>query len=218
MEYSDTKKLQLRKLQIILILIKSNNFHFPDGEEKVNFETLLEMYYKDLDYKYRVIVKTFYENPNRWGRYFEKTNITPTQSEQSNDKTTTGNQPPHFNGDYTDEELTATFEKLKNGKYIHSESDLDSWIYLCTGREEKAFTEPINWTKRGMLLGMFVQDLFSNTDNTAIWEITAKCFTVKGKKPKTNSIKVSLSKIKQGWKKIPEDYYKMKNEIINDII
>jgi hypothetical protein len=133
-------------------------------------------------------------------------------------KTTTGNQPPHFNGDYTDEELTATFEKLKNGKYIHSESDLDSWIYLCTGREEKAFTEPINWTKSGVLLGMFVQDLFSITDNTAIWEITAKCFTVKGKTPNTNSIKVSLSKIKQNWKNGPKDYDKMKNEIINDII
>lgn len=140
------------------------------------------------------------------------------QSEQSNDKTTTGNQPPHFNGDYTDEELTTTFEKLKNGKYIHSESDLDSWIYLCTGREEKAFTEPINWTKSGVLLGMFVQDLFSITDNTAIWEITAKCFTVKGKTPNTNSIKVSLSKIKQNWKNGPKDYDKMKNEIINDII
>ena len=139
------------------------------------------------------------------------------QSEQSNDKTTTGNQPPHFNGDYTDEELTATFEKLKKGKYIHSESDLDSWIYLCTGREEKAFTEPINWTKSGVLLGMFVQYLFNDTDKKAIWEITAKCFTVKGKTPNTNSIKVSLSKIKQNCKNRPKDYDKMKNEIINDI-
>lgn len=126
-------------------------------------------------------------------------------------------QPPHFNGDYTDEELTVTFEKLKQGSYIHSESDLDSWIYLCTGRAGKTFTAPINWLKSGVLLGMFVQDLFNDTDNTNIWELTAKCFTIQGKKPNTNSIKVSLSKIKQNWKDRPKDYDKMQNEIIKDI-
>jgi len=64
---------------------------------------------------------------------------------------------------------------------------------------------------------MFVQDLFNDTDNTNIWELTAKCFTIQGKKPNTNSIKVSLSKIKQNWKARPKDYDKMQNEIIKDI-
>lgn len=126
-------------------------------------------------------------------------------------------QPPHFNGDYTDEELTATFNKLIQGKYIHSESDLDSFIYLCTGREGKTFTMPVNWQKTVTLLGLFVQDLFSETDNAEIWELTAKCFTAKGKTPNTNSIKVSLSKIKQNWKDRPKEYDKMQNEIIKDL-
>lgn len=126
-------------------------------------------------------------------------------------------QPPHFNGDYTDEELTATFNKLIQGKYIHSESDLESFIYLCTGREGKAFKKPINWLKPATLLGLFIKDLFSDTDQTAIWEQTAKCFTIKGKTPNTSSIKVSLSKIKQDWKDRPKGYDVMQNEIIKDL-
>lgn len=137
--------------------------------------------------------------------------------ETTNKTTDKNQQPPHFNGDFTDDELTTTFEKLKQGKYIHSESDLDSWIYLCTGREGKTLKKPINWMKAATLLGMFVQDLFNLTDKDRIWEITAKCFTVKGKTPNTNSIKVALSKIKQDWKDRPIGYDKMKNEIIKDI-
>lgn len=241
MEDTDAKRVRLRKLKIILVMIQSNNYIFPDGEKRVLYNLLYEKYSSALDEKYAIIAIDFknIERLKEILRLIKFNNYIFTNGEikEEFDELSTAyndyldddykaiineinniqQQKPHFNGDYTDEELTATFEKLKMGKYIHSKSDLDSWIYLCTGREEKAFTEPINWTKSRVLLGMFVQDLFSDTDNTAIWKLTAKCFTVKGKTPNTNSIKASLSKIKQDWKARPKDYDKMQNEIIKDI-
>lgn len=126
------------------------------------------------------------------------------QSEQSNDKTTTGNQPPHFNCDYTDEELTATFEKLKNGKYIHSESDLDSWIYLCTGREGKEFTKPIDWTKSGALFTQFIGFLFESEQN--FWKTAKQCFTINNKQINTRSLTNTCSKIKNEFQALPKEY------------
>ena len=143
------------------------------------------------------------------------TNTLPPEP-QANKPTNEVLKQPHFDGDFNDKELTEAFEKLKQGRYIHSESDLNSFIYVCTGRNE--FTKPINWMETAGLLGMFVNDLFITTNKTNIWELAFKCFTIKNKPPKISTIKTIVSKITQNWREQPKRYPEMKETIINELI
>ena len=166
MEYSDTKKLQLRKLKIYLLQIKYNNFHFPDGGEKVDFETLLEMYYKDLDYKYRVIVKTFNENPNRWGRY-----ITPTQLKTK----------------LTDTLLNTLADELINKGFIAS-TDKDCFVWALGGSEKVDKFKPIEWVVSKLALRELLTPILGTISNQHIREIKM-LFTKKGKPLELNKQK-----------------------------
>ena len=60
--------------------------------------------------------------------------------------------------------------------------------------------------------------LQDHTDKNNIWEITAKCFTINGQEPNTNSIKVNLSKIKGDDTKLPKEYDQMKKDITFDLM
>ena len=51
-----------------------------------------------------------------------------------------------------------------------------------------------------------IYNLFSDTDGTNLWEITAQCFVVKGNAPNKNTMKNTVSKYKNDDKEKPKGY------------
>ena len=184
-----------------------HNKHIEEEQKHAAYSKRLFDYLKEDD---QTFIRGYSEN------YFAYINRYGNNDQPKNQEGLT--EQLHFHGDFTDDEITSTFKKLIQGKYIQKDSDLVSWIYICTGTKGKTPIRPIEWKKKSILLGLFVFDLFSNTDKNNIWEITAKCFTINGQEPNTNSIKVNLSKIKRDDTKLPKEYDQMKKDITFDLM
>jgi len=60
-------KPNIFKLMLVLDKIKRNNYYFIESEKRANFEVYLEMFKDNLPPEYKLIVKEFEMNPNRWG-------------------------------------------------------------------------------------------------------------------------------------------------------
>lgn len=106
----------------------------------------------------------------------------------------------HFNSSYTKEQLEGIFEKLKKGAYLHAESLLNTWLYICGIPDSKEPIEPLKWTKDQDLLANLVNNLFGDSDGQRLWVITENVFTVKGKVPNTGTMKNVISRLKNEWK------------------
>lgn len=103
--------------------------------------------------------------------------------------------PFHFNSSYKKEQLQVVFERLKEFKYLHADSDLETWLYVCAGYGNSGQIKPLNWVKDQDLLAVLVDTLFSDSNSSNLWVISKNVFTVKDKKPNINSMKNIISRI-----------------------
>ncbi len=111
----------------------------------------------------------------------------------------------HFNAPYTTDQLTIIFESLIDGDYLHHDSLLKDWLIVCGADTSNEPTKPLKWQKETGLLGWLVYSMFPN-DKTNYWEITAKCFTVKGKAPNINTMKNAVSRVSGNYKDKPKGF------------
>lgn len=127
-------------------------------------------------------------------------NYIPTNEQPAN------NQQPnysHFTTGLNRVQLTTIFEQLKNKRYLSADSVLNDWLILCGVEPTNRPVNKINWVKDQQVLGKLVEQLF---DDANMWQITEQVFTVKGKIPNTNTIKITLSKIKNKTKDKPKSF------------
>lgn len=103
--------------------------------------------------------------------------------------------PFHFNSSYKKEQLQVVFERLKEFKYLHADSDLETWLYVCAGYGNSGQIKPLNWVKDQDLLAVLVDTLFSDSNSSNLWVISKNVFTVKDKKPNIGSMKNIISRI-----------------------
>lgn len=120
----------------------------------------------------------------------------------------------YFSNVYTEEEVETLFARLIDNNYFHSESDLAIWKCICGCFETSEPIKPINWIKTQEELAYLVSELFGDSDPTRFWAITKKAFTIKGKVPNTDTMKNTISKIKNDWKDKPAKFNKLKNILI----
>lgn len=111
-------------------------------------------------------------------------------------------QQLHYNAPHSKEKLKAIFEGLKKDGFIAADSDLADWLYICGVGEKKTAYKPINWLKNQNLLAWLIYELEYNNE-TINWKPAEDCFTVKGKKPNINSMKLEISQCKK-YKKKPK--------------
>lgn len=111
----------------------------------------------------------------------------------------------HFNAYQTKEELKTIFDRLKDGRYLPADSVLQDWLIVCGADTSNEPTKPLKWQKETGLLGWLVYSMFPN-DKTNYWEITAKCFTVKGKAPNINTMKNAVSRVSGNYKDKPKGF------------
>lgn len=112
----------------------------------------------------------------------------------------------NFHSGDTENNLTTIFEKLKDDNYFDANSDLQTWLYICGDTTKKRIGKKLNWIKQQQLLAYLVDSLFGDTDGQKMWSITEKVFTIKGKKPNTNTMKNTISLIKNKWKGRPKSF------------
>ena len=115
----------------------------------------------------------------------------------------------HFTRSFTETEKRNLFNGLKSRGFIPMDTNFNHFTYVFCGVEmpnnEKPF-EPIIWQRKIGFLAYCIYNLFSDTDAVNIWEITTKCFLWKGKHPNKDTLKNTVCKYKNGWKKKPKGY------------
>lgn len=95
----------------------------------------------------------------------------------------------HYNSTLTDEQLNKMFSTLTNNGYLAADSDLQGWLWICTGKGEKTATEPLKWIGKQNTLAEFANWICGSNSPTD-WETTAACFVLStGSKPNINAMK-----------------------------
>lgn len=135
-----------------------------------------------------------------WAQMYQQRS--PTAQPHNDEQTRPDEQPAnsHFTTGLSKDQLTTIFERLKNGRYLHADSVLEDWLMVCGAKTTNAPVKPLNWLKAQNILAWLIDQLFEDLEQ---WEITAKCFTIKGKAPNTNSMKNEVSKVKRDYKSKP---------------
>lgn len=119
-------------------------------------------------------------------------------------KTEDSKEPAHYNNDNKTYAKTQ-FERLMKRNYLSLETTLNDWLYIYGIKGVTPNTKPLDWQKTQIELGYMIQCIWKDTDRK-IWDICEKVFTVKGKKPNTDSIKSTLSSIENACKNRPETF------------
>lgn len=180
-----------------------NKYHSLCKEKFNNRHVLTDLYhdgfYEGERYKAWEII---FETPNVFIDYFKK----ETPKEQTLSK------PLHFTRSFTDAEQKSLFDGLVSVGFIPKDTNINHFCFVFGGAETADF-EPLQWMGTIALLAYFIDNCFSDTDGTTLWKITEGCFTVKGNKPNTDSLKNTVSKYKQDIKDKPKGY-----ERIDDIL
>jgi Ca2+/Na+ antiporter len=118
----------------------------------------------------------------------------------------------HFTRSFTTNEQSKLFNGLANAGFLPKETIYSHFYHVFEGMaipdNERPF-KPLKWTETTALLAYFIENAFGDTDGQILWKITEQCFTVKGKKPNTNSLKNAVSKYKQDTKNKPKGYEKI---------
>lgn len=112
----------------------------------------------------------------------------------------------HFNSKETKENLKTVFERLKKNGYLHSDNDLNTWLYVCGTIKSNEQVQPLKWTKDQELLAHLINEMFGDSDGTRLWVITKRAFLIKGKMPNTDTMKNTVSRIKNNWKDKPKKF------------
>jgi len=102
----------------------------------------------------------------------------------------------YFTREFIDKERQNLFNGLISGGFIPKDTNADHFNFVFGGIETADF-KPIQWLGGVSLLAYFIDNGFADTDRTNIWKITENCFTIKGQKPKGNSMKSAVCKYNQ---------------------
>ena len=131
------------------------------------------------------------------------------QQYSTNSDTVKPQQSLHFTRKFTTDEAKRLYNGLTNGNYLPKNTVYSHFCYVFGGTaipdNEKPF-KPLQWQPTVALLAYMIDNLFSDTDGTNLWEITAQCFVVKGNAPKKNTMKNTVSKYKNDDKEKPKGY------------
>lgn len=138
-------------------------------------------------------------------RVLQPSSLQFCNKESSIFKNLTSNEKVTFHSGETEHNLTIIFNRLKDGKYLDTYSDLQTWLYVC-GDITKQGTNSLNWINQQQLLAYLVDTLFGDTDGQRLWNITQQVFTVKGNPPNIGAMKNTVSKIRKGWKNRPTGF------------
>lgn len=101
--------------------------------------------------------------------------------------TNSGNKTPqegmerHFDSELDNKTLTDIFKALTNKHYLAADSDLNAWLWICTGKGNKPATVPLKWEKPATDIAVMVQLVFGGKRGDERWETAAACFLVQGK-------------------------------------
>jgi len=109
--------------------------------------------------------------------------ITPPEAEKQ-----------HFSGYKSDKAYTDLLEELQKAGLVPQHTTAAAWLWVCKGiplPADEQF-EPVNWLGTQNKLGLLIETLFGGISEAP----TKACFTVKGKKPNVDSMRVERSKIK----------------------
>jgi hypothetical protein len=121
----------------------------------------------------------------------------------------------HFTRIFTELEQKKLFYGLTKGGYLPKETAYSHFCHVLGGEvipDNESPFNPLKWEKSQSLLAYFVFNLFSETDGN-FWNITAECFTVRGKRPNIGVMTTEQSKVKNKEKDPPKGHEK-----IDDII
>ncbi|MDR1985324.1 MAG: hypothetical protein LBQ28_10985 [Prevotellaceae bacterium] len=118
----------------------------------------------------------------------------------------------HFTRQFADTEQKHLFEGLINGGFLPQKTNYIHFCYVfgCTAipDNDKPF-KPLVWLQTIGLLAYCIDNLFSDTDKNNLWKITANCFLCHSGIPNKNTMKNTISKIKQDSKNKPKGYEKI---------
>jgi hypothetical protein len=118
-------------------------------------------------------------------------------------------QQPHFTRQFTPDEQKKLYEGLKNGCFLPQETICSHFYHVFGGTaipDNETPFKPLVWQKSVGLLAYCIDNLFSDTDGTNLWETTINCFLWKGNKPNKDTMKNTVSKYKQDYKEKPKGY------------
>jgi hypothetical protein len=121
----------------------------------------------------------------------------------------------YFIRSFTSDEQNKLFDSLINAGFLPKETICSHFCHVFGGMaipDNESPFNPLKWEKSQSLLAYFVFNLFSETDGN-FWNITAECFTVRGKKPNIGVMTTEQSKVKNKEKDPPKGHEK-----IDDII
>lgn len=144
-----------------------------------------------------------FETPNEFVDFFNTENTDKSKPQQL-----------YFTRSFTDTERQNLFNGLVSGGFIHKSTNANDFDFVFGGAETADF-KPLQWQRTVALLAYFIDVFFADTDSTNLWEITKRCFTIKGKEPNTDTLKNTVSKYKQGNKSKPKNHDKIDTILYN---
>ena len=115
------------------------------------------------------------------------------QAIDDEDDETTITVPHHFslsNDDINIARLKRVLAKLKKDGYVHKDTKIKDWIFVCTGVGEEP-NNPIQWLKDDDELGYFVQQFFHDKKK---YDRSVHCFLLKnGDVPNATNLRTNVT-------------------------
>ena len=109
----------------------------------------------------------------------------------------------------SESDLKEIFDLLKKHKYIAPKSDLEDWLAICGKSKKSNEIKPLEWVKSQTLLCCLINTMFVALNPDKVWKISQNVFTIKGRKINVNTMKTTLSRIKNV--KPPQDWKDLEN-------
>lgn len=182
---------------------RTKDTHVVAQIEKINRATLFQVNsWRGLDIEQKTMISI--TDCIRSLRYIIKQGeaVEPQQKEDKQagiDEPCT-NQIKHYNSNKTKDTLTKIFKDLISKGYLHGDSDLNSWLYICGAIQKDKDIQTLEWTKDQELLAHLIDQMFGDTDGRRLWEISKGLFNIQGKAANATTMKNTVSRIKRDWK------------------
>lgn len=127
-------------------------------------------------------------------KYVESEELLSEEILTNNDEDGTNTSVPHHfslpNNDANIARLKKILAKLKKNDYVHKDTKVKDWIFVCTGVGEEP-DNPIQWLKDDDELGYFVQQLFHDKKK---WDRAIHCFLLKsGEVPDATNLRTNVT-------------------------
>lgn len=115
------------------------------------------------------------------------------------------NVKPHYNNSDA-QQANKQYKALVKSGYLPSITPLNDWLFIYGANGANSYSEPLEWQKTQSELGYLVQCIWGDTDPQRLWAVCEDVFTIKGKKPNTQTMKSKLSSISNGYTNRPKSF------------